>query len=223
MENRKAHDWDKGRWKKTKHAKFDFMTKYIFLKMQECCDFKDKSVLELGCGLGRLSYLCLQNGVKKVTCVDTSEKALSIARQLLGNDNRVSILNKNIFDLDCDKHDIVFSSGLIEHFQDKDRFLIIKKHLEFSKEKSLIIHPSDSLYIRFFSNFFISRKLYGFQKSYSIEELEEYIKSLNHTNFYHKRFYFFYCVPFFHNRKIFNYYCKNHEKKYGGLYISVIE
>ena len=59
--------WDKVRWSLSKEIKFDFMTKYIYEYISKYVSFKNKTALELGSGLGRLSYLASNDHAEKVT------------------------------------------------------------------------------------------------------------------------------------------------------------
>ena len=58
--------WDSGRWKFVNEIKFDFMTKYIHEHISRCVSFENKTTIELGSGLGRLSYLALNDNAKKL-------------------------------------------------------------------------------------------------------------------------------------------------------------
>jgi cyclopropane fatty-acyl-phospholipid synthase-like methyltransferase len=199
----KKNVWDHGRWALVEDVKFDFMTKYVFEYLSKIVSFKNKQTLELGSGLGRLSFLALENKPAKVTLVDSSIKALSISKSLFSNtaSRLYDIVDSDLFDYSPNKkYDIVFSSGLIEHFQHKQRFEIIKKHIELASQDCIIIHPTDTLYARWFNVFPLAIKLYGFQKSFSEKEINRYLESIPDIKTYtHKRFHTFYTIPLLHN------------------------
>ena len=113
--------WDKGKWHFIKEIKFDFMTKYIYEHISKYVSFKNKTTLELGSGLGRLSYLASNDHAEKVTLIDSSNKALEFSKKLFSkvSPEKYQIINTEIMNLSTKhKADIVFSSGVIEHFKD---------------------------------------------------------------------------------------------------------
>ena len=119
---------------------------------------------------------------------------------------KYEIINAEIINLPSKhKADIVFSSGVIEHFKENERFEIIKKHIELAKEDCVIVHPTDNLYQRIFNKFPLSVKLYGYQKSFSDSEINKYIESfLEVKNYTHAKFHTFYTVPLLHNNEKIN-------------------
>lgn len=200
--------WDEGKWAEVNEVNFDFMTLYIFEKMAAAASFYKKRVLELGCGTGRLSYLALKNGAAHVTLVDSSFKATALAQSLFAAEDpqQFAIIQSDIFEYGTnDRYDLVFSSGLIEHFQGTDRARIVKKHLDMSSAGCLIIHPSDTLYASVFNRLPQAIKLYGFQQSFSENEISSYLMADSRVeNFANMRFHPFYTVPVLHNFETLN-------------------
>jgi len=200
--------WDEGKWAAVNDVNFDFMTMYIFEKLIKAASFQDKRVLELGCGTGRLSYLALKAGAKNITLVDSSLKAVALARGLFATEEpqQCSIIQSDIFEYEAnERYDLVFSSGLIEHFQGADRARIVKKHLDMSLGDCLIIHPSDTLYASVFNRLPQAIKLYGFQQSFSENEISRYLMDDNRVkSFANMRFHPFYTVPVLHNCEMLN-------------------
>ena len=200
--------WDRGRWRFVKEIKFDFMTRYIYEHISKYVSFKNKTSLELGAGLGRLSYLALNDDPKKVTLIENSTKALELSKKLFTNisQEKYKIINEGILNISTEyKADIVFSSGVIEHFRENERFEIIKKHVELSKQECVIVHPTDNICQRIFNKFPLSVKMYGFQKSFSEGEINKYLESLSEIkNYTHFKFHTFYTVPLLHNNEKIN-------------------
>ena len=200
MEN--INIWDAGKWAKCKEIKFDFMTRYIFEHILQCLDVEGKRILELGAGTGRLSYLLLQQGAEHVTMVDSSRKAIEISSSLFKDTDtaKYKIIASDILKFNQGVYDLVFSSGVIEHFKGNDRFEIVKKHLTLANHDCILIHPTDTLYAMLFNNFPMAIKLYGYQKCFSEQELMEHIsRTGDYKNIKTQCFHFFYTVPFFHN------------------------
>ena len=201
-----ANVWDTGCWSKVQAATFDFMTRHIMARMAAGFSFEGKTVLELGCGTGRLGYLALQRGARRVTLVDSSQKAVELARALFSGVPAAAyeIRAADILAAaDIPPHDMVFSSGVIEHFRADERRAVIEKHLALAGQDCLIVHPTDTLYNRLFSVFPPAVKRYGFQLPFSDEEMDRYLRqAAGGCTWRHERFYFFYTVPGLHNCRI---------------------
>jgi 16S RNA G1207 methylase RsmC len=221
--------WDTGKWATFDKVNYDFMTKYIFEKMSSRFSFHNKRILELGCGTGRLSYLALKDGAASVTLVDSSIKAVALARGLFVKEspNSYTIIHSDIFEFTTnERYDLAFSSGLIEHFKDDDRFRIVKKHTDFSLADCIIIHPTDTVYSAIFHRLPPAIKLYGFQQSFSDEEMSRYLKSIGGVkNFENIRFHPFYTVPLLHNFEVANRFLDRvgYGKALGGLTLTSVK
>jgi len=121
-------------------------------------------------------------------------------------------------------HDIVFSSGLIEHFQGLDRVEIIKRHLELATTCCIIVHPSDSLYNRLFSRCPLAIQRYGFQRPYTTTEFANAVAAANGRIEVNNRFYLLYTIPILHNSRINRWVAAQKlAQRRGGLYLSVIK
>lgn len=89
------------------------------------------SVLELGCGTGRMTLgIARRVPVKKVTLVDNNPDMLRIARSLFRNfERQTELITSNVLAFDHhETYDIVHSGGLVEHFTDPDRQRLLKVH-----------------------------------------------------------------------------------------------
>ena len=200
--------WDQGRWAGVEVVDIDFMTRYIIERLTGRLDLTGKHLLELGAGTGRLSYLLLQAGAASVTLVDNSRKALELSTQLFQDvaPERYDIVDADVFEYEADTPaDVVFSSGLIEHFQDAPRQRIIDIHLQHARESVLLLHPSNRLYNRLFDVTPMAKKRYGFARTFSEAELDERIRVTQpEASIHHQRFHLAYTVPLFHNWEALN-------------------
>jgi len=224
-----ANVWDNGIWSLVKNVKFDFMTLYIMEHILATASFKGKTVLELGAGTGRLSYLALKYGAQKVTLVDSSTKAIELSHGVFKSEasDSYQIYQANILDFDtAEKFDIVLSSGVIEHFKETDRRRIIDSHINKTREYCIIIHPTMTLYSSFFNNFFISKKLYGYQESFSEQEINTSLAAIPEIKqISHSLFHTFYTIPMLHNLEWINRYLDSTSfgQRHGGLTLTKVK
>jgi len=81
-------------------------------------DFRDKMILDVGCGAGRLSRLAADFGGKHIISVDIS-KAVDVAKSISKKYHNIHFIQANLFELPVKKiFDIVFSMGVLHHTPD---------------------------------------------------------------------------------------------------------
>lgn len=89
-------------------------------------DFKDKEVLDAGCGMGRNSFWSLRWGAKKLVAFDFDERSVARAKKNLSQFSNAEVLFKNIYEIDWqNQFDIVLSIGVIHHLKNP-RLAIVK-------------------------------------------------------------------------------------------------
>lgn len=87
-------------------------------------DFKGKSVLDAGCGMGRNSYWPVQYGASKVVGFDMDDRSLNAARENLKKFDNVAIQYGEIHTYNPgEQFDIVFSIGVIHHLYNPEKAL----------------------------------------------------------------------------------------------------
>lgn len=86
-------------------------------------DFKDKRVLDLGCGFGWHCQYAIEHGAKAVTGVDISERMLLWAEEK--TDNKINYIHIPIEDIsfDEDSYDIVISSLAFHYIESFEQIL----------------------------------------------------------------------------------------------------
>ena len=91
------------------------------------CSNKTKKILEVGCGLGYLTY-SLKKSNHEVLGIDISKNAIEFAKGQFGN----YYVNVDLKDLDAnEKFDLIIATELIEHLPNPLQFLeMCKKHLK---------------------------------------------------------------------------------------------
>ncbi len=103
-------------------------------------DFRNKRVLELGCGTGINSILMGLRGAR-VTVLDKSREALVIVKKQA---ERVSVdvetIHSDVFDSDFkNEFSLVHSEGLVEHFIGEKRQRIVNTHARAAKKGGLVL------------------------------------------------------------------------------------
>lgn len=112
--------------------------------------FKDKKVIDIGCGFGDLCRLAVEDGARKVVGVDISKNMLEKAKEI-NSDSKITYLNKPMEKLNeiNEKFDFVLSSLAFHYVEDfskliKDikNLLVPGGYLIFSQE-----HPVETAFM----------------------------------------------------------------------------
>jgi SAM-dependent methyltransferase len=81
-------------------------------------DWRGKSFLDVGCGMGRNSFWPMRYGARDGYAVDIDERSLAQARRNLEVFSTVEVMRASAYDLPfSDRFDIVFSIGVIHHLE----------------------------------------------------------------------------------------------------------
>ena len=105
---------------------------------------KNSDVLDIGCGLGRFSFISAKSA-KHVVGLDMTEKAISCAKVMQNalNINNIDFILSTIEDFQTDKKfDFILLSGTLEHIIDVDNFF--EKIRTLMKPSSIFITDSPS-------------------------------------------------------------------------------
>ena len=152
-------DWD--RYKSDPNS---FFSKCFFLKfvikgysdlLTNVSFEKPIEIFEFGCGTGYTNrWLCERFKVKKVTLIDSNKKMLNMAKKTLSYAKcETDFIEGDFFKFKTDKqYDIVHSQGVIEHFEPKKRYDLLKKHYDSTKTGGycIVYSPTPSKPYRFF-------------------------------------------------------------------------
>lgn len=87
-------------------------------------DFKEKHVLDLGCGYGWHCKYAAEHKAKSVVGVDISEKMLKVAQEK-NHDDKITYIHSAIedFDTDPESYDAIISSLAFHYIKDYDRLI----------------------------------------------------------------------------------------------------
>lgn len=91
---------------------------------KEVGDVRDKTILDLGCGIGNFTKYFVDSGAKKVVGIDISKRALEYAKENNNSEN-IEYLNfdiKNLSNLD-QKFDLVFSDIVFNYIEDYNKLM----------------------------------------------------------------------------------------------------
>lgn len=79
-------------------------------------DFKDKRVLDAGCGMGRNSYWPLKYGAESLVAFDFDERSVGRAKENLKEFKNAHVSFKSIYELkEKDSFDVVMCIGVLHH------------------------------------------------------------------------------------------------------------
>ena len=139
-----SRHWDKS-WNKTQRHDIDtnIDSEELFQYLQ---DKKYRNIIELGCGgSGSSLYFFHKKLNYDLYGVDTSIDGLNYLRDNLKKEGiPVKVWKEDILSDDFSKRynssfDISFSSGLIEHFTDKDLLKVVKTHFDIIRDNGITI------------------------------------------------------------------------------------
>jgi 2-polyprenyl-3-methyl-5-hydroxy-6-metoxy-1,4-benzoquinol methylase len=134
-------------WKSVEDMRFRGETYrwFFYKKLLECYDFRDKRILEIGCGTGINSIFMARAGAD-VTFLDSSREALQIVRKALDEFSlEGELVCENAFRHGFrNEFDLVHSEGVIEHFAGEYRQQILDSHSAAAKKggKVAVIVPN---------------------------------------------------------------------------------
>lgn len=156
---------------------------------------KNTDLMEIGCGTSSL-LLTLSEEVKSLTGMDVSENALRISMKKADEAGikNISFINDDfIYTKKKKQYDIIWSQGLIEHFEDSKK--AVEKHLSFTKNGGYTMISVPSKYSLFYIWYTLSKMLclrrmwpWPEQKFFTKGEMEDIVESIK-SGFQYKVYY----------------------------------
>jgi 2-polyprenyl-3-methyl-5-hydroxy-6-metoxy-1,4-benzoquinol methylase len=155
-------------------------------KFAQIKNFKNKNILEVGCGIGTMASYFAKKGAN-YTGIDLSDKSVRITKKRF----ELLKLKGNIFQANCEelskcfekgiKFDLIFSFGVIHHTPNISKAINeMRKLMNKNSILKIMIYSKNS-----YKNFLISEKLERFERkdnvpianTYSIDETKKLFKN----------------------------------------------
>ena len=115
------------------------------ISLKECGNIKEKSIIDIGCGSGRLCYLLAKENASKVVGVDYSQQMIDIAEKFVKNKGHEEKIQFQCVDFFTkyetkEKFDISIALGVFDYLQFPEKFL--EKMKLVTKDKIIASFPA---------------------------------------------------------------------------------
>ena len=115
------------------------------IALDECGDIKNKTIIDIGCGSGRLCYILAKENASKVVGVDYSQQMIEIAKDFVSKKRLQEKIELKCIDFFTkfetkNKFDISIALGVFDYIQDPKKFLIKMKSV--TNEKIIASYPA---------------------------------------------------------------------------------
>lgn len=138
---------------------WDSLSEVILLTLQnELRGFEARSILEAGCGTGRISHRLALGGAD-VTCLDITEEALVLAKASFG-DVPGHFVQGSILDMPKDRtYDVIWNAGVLEHFKPEDQRQALSEFVSLVSEggSAIILTPYSGSFLYRIGKFILEK------------------------------------------------------------------
>lgn len=115
------------------------------ISLEECEDINNKTIIDIGCGSGRLCYLLAKENASKVVGVDYSQQMIDIAKEFVKNKGHEEKIQFQCVDFFTkyqtnEKFDISIALGVFDYLQFPEKFL--EKMKSVTKGKIIASYPA---------------------------------------------------------------------------------
>ena len=143
-----------------------------------------RRTIEIGSGTGITSFL-LSDEIER-TLLDFDRGILEKAEQLFAKYGKKAVfVERDMFDLNINKrYDVVFNSGVIEHYNVKERTVLLKEYAKIMEEKGWMIIAIPNHYCIPYKVGYMTLRCLGkwkFPKEYAIKNLSQELKEAGLT------------------------------------------
>jgi len=108
-------------------------------------DFKDKIVLDVGCGNGRYIPLCQEFGAKEIIAIDLGKQVFDVKNQDI-NMNNVHLLQSDLLNIPLRKEivDTIYSHGVLHHTPNpKESFRYLSNYLKIGGTQAIYVYHKE--------------------------------------------------------------------------------
>lgn len=196
MTEKHGHEeWDR-LWSQQSSTRILYCDRQIFRHVSRVVGWRGRSVLELGCGRGMISYLGQRAGAHENVLLDSSPKALDLARDLFSEfGDRVTFVLNTVEEARLDrKFDIVMSITVSQYFVGQELRSFVRTHRDFSQDLVLVVSLAGPHHNDRRTSHPKTVAQYGSQKPITRQEMAVIFKDLGMTVVANERFYPMYGV-----------------------------
>jgi len=142
----------------------------------------DAKIIDVGCGTGATLSFFRDLGYTNSIGIDVSKNALNLCNSLFNfiKDKDVFLMNASKTNFNSNTFDLVFSAGLLEHFQNS--LPIVNEMCRISKKWILLFQPNSAGLFKKIINFFAKFKSMTWEREYYYIK-EDYIELFQKFNF----------------------------------------
>ena len=141
--------------------------------------FKNKKVLEIGCGLGVDALRFVTNGAY-YTGIDLTHKAILSSKAKIGSRGALEVMNAEFLDFPDDYFDLVYSWGVVHHTVNP-RNVMREAHRVLKKDGLICIMVYNKFSIRYWFDIMFVRKILRHLRYYKYTELRRINPKPSHT------------------------------------------
>ena len=115
------------------------------ISLEECGDLNNQTIIDIGCGSGRLCYLLAKENASKVVGIDYSQQMIDIAKEFVKNKGHEEKIQFECVDFFTkyetnEKFDISIALGVFDYLQFPEKFL--EKMKSVTKGKIIASFPA---------------------------------------------------------------------------------
>tara|TARA_B100000315_G_C14582909_1_gene591434 strand:- start:1499 stop:2302 length:804 start_codon:yes stop_codon:yes gene_type:complete len=176
--------WDKVWEDKNNLIEWDYLSQVVLDVLLEEIPENNQTFIEVGSGSGRISHKLGQLGAK-VTLLDISSQAIQEGKRLFQKTHTsCKLIRGSLFQIPCQEssYDVVWNSGVVEHYLNDELNLALKEMARISREKGMVIVivPYEGSFLHSIGKAVIEKLVeYPYGDEYPIKTLQPELESIS--------------------------------------------